>query len=313
MTPVDVVCLCETYDLKGFFGADFAQSQPHIQLLRPEEVRDPTAIRHAFAFNPGPDAFAAYPNLAMVSSGGAGVDGLLLNPSLRPEILVSRMMVTEQADMIAGFALWHIIGWQRQMAQYQAQQRSRVWDAFNREGPGGFPVGILGYGQLGGTLARALIGLGYPVRVYGSRARVEDGVEVLAGVDGLAEVLRESHAVVNMLPLTDATIGILNAETFAQMREDAILIHVGRGGHLVEDDLVAALEAGRPAHAVLDVFTTEPLPDDHVFWGHDKITVTPHVAGEPKPAIAATFAVEGIAAFERGEQPLGYVDRDRGY
>ncbi len=313
MTPIDVVCLCDTYDLKDFFGSEFARSQPHIRLLRPEEVRDPADIRHAFAFNPGPEAFATYPNLEMVSSGGAGVDGLLLNPSLRPDILVSRMVLAEQADMIAGFALWNIIGWQRGMVQYQAQQADRVWEAFNREGPGAFPVGILGYGQLGGTLARALRGLGYPVRVFGSRARVAEGVEVLAGAQGLAEVLRESRAVVNMLPLTDATTGILNAGTFAQMREDAILIHLGRGGHLVEEDLIAALEAGRPAHAALDVFATEPLPGDHVFWSHDRIAVTPHVAGDPRPAIAVAFAGEGIAAFERGERPRGYVDRDRGY
>jgi len=313
MAQIEVVALCAQYDLKGLYGPYFEAAHPELRLLAPEEVPDPAAIRHAFAFVPAPDAFDAYPNLQMVSSAGAGVDGLLRNPSLRADLAISRLVVPEQAEMIAGFAIWHIVGFHREMARYAALQGAAEWRAVNRSAPSEMPVGLLGFGHIAATLGRALKALGHPVLAYGSRARVEDGIEVLSGPEGLARMLSEARAVVNLLPLTDATFGLLNAETFAQMRADAILVQLGRGGHLVEADLLAALAAGRPAHAALDVFETEPLPADHPFWAHPQITVTPHVAGEASSPTLVRHIAEGILAFERGEAPSGLVDRARGY
>lgn len=312
MDRIDVVSLCDNYDLKAFYGAYFAE-HAHLRLLAPDEVRDPSAIRHAFAFVPAAEAFAAYPNLQLVSSAGAGVDGLLRNPSLGPEVAVSRLVVPEQAEMIAGFAIWHIVGHQREMARYAAQQATADWSAFNRCPPSEMPVGLLGFGHIAATLGRALRALGHPVLAYGSRARTEAGIDVLSGAEGLARVLRETRAVVNLLPLTDDTLGILNAQTLGLMRSDAILIQLGRGGHLVEADLLDALAAGRPQAAALDVFETEPLPAEHPFWAHPQICVTPHVAGEASSRALVQFVADGIAAFERGEAPKGLVDRTRGY
>jgi glyoxylate/hydroxypyruvate reductase A len=313
MERIEVVALCAQYDLKGLYGPYFEAAHPELRLLAPEEVADPAAIRHAFAFVPAPDAFDAYPNLELVSSAGAGVDGLLRTPSLRDGLAVSRLVVPEQAEMIAGFAIWHIVGFHREMARYRALQADGLWREVNRAAPSEMPVGLLGFGHIAATLGRALRALGHPVLAYGSRARVEDGIEVLSGPEGLARVLGEARAVVNLLPLTDATKGILNAARFAQMRGDAILVQLGRGGHLVEADLLAALEAGQLAHAALDVFETEPLPRDHPFWAHPKVTVTPHVAGEASSPALVRYVAEGILAFERGEAPRGLVDRARGY
>lgn len=313
MNNVDVVCLCELYDLKAFFGEHFALDNPWVNLLLPDDVSNPEAIHHAVAFSPGPKAFDPYPNLRLVSCAGAGVDALLGHPGLRPGVQISRVIVAEQAQMIAAFAMWFIIDWQRQMWEYAPLQAGRKWHPINRTPPSAFPVGVLGCGKIGGTLVRTLRSLGYPVTAYGGTARTEGDVRVLSGSPGLAELAQCSRAVVNLLPLTSETNEILSAKFFANMRSDAILIHLGRGGHLMEDDLVAALDQGRPAKAALDVFSTEPLPADHPFWQHKKIMLTPHVAGDADFRAVANFIAQGILQFQRGEAPEGLVDRDRGY
>jgi glyoxylate/hydroxypyruvate reductase A len=314
MDRIDLVCLCEHYDLKALYGAGFAAGYPWIRLLFPDEVDDPGAIRHALAFRPSAGAFDPYPNLRLVSCGGAGVDTLLNHPGLRPGISLSRMINPEQARMMAAFALWYITGWQRRMWDYAGQQTAEVWRTVNLTTPSEFPVGLLGFGNMARPLVAALTGLGYPVTAWASGPRADGGsVRVVSGPEGLAEVAGTSRAMVNLLPLTEATRGILCADFFAEMRDDAMLIQLGRGGHLVEPDLIAALDRGRPAMAALDVTEVEPLPAGHPFWQHPRIMLTPHVASESDAASAARIIAEGILAAERGAAPAGLVDRARGY
>lgn len=312
MDRIDLVCLCEQYDLKEMYGAGFA-AYPWIRLLFPGEVADPRTIRHALAFRPAPDAFDAYPNLKLVCGGGAGVDALLAHPGLRRDIALTRIINPEQARMMAAFALWYITGWQRRMWDYAAQQRAEVWRTVNLTTPAEFPVGLLGFGNMARPLTRALIALGYPVTALARESRDGGPVRVVTGNEGLAEIARTSRVVVNLLPLTAATRGILSAGFFGQMRDDAMLVQLGRGGHLVEADLLAALDRGRPAMAALDVMAAEPLPPGHPFWHHPRIMLTPHVASESDAATAARIIAEGIRAFERGDRPAGLVDRNRGY
>jgi len=313
MEKIDVVCLCDLYNLKEFFGDYFAADNPWINLLLPEEVSNPESIQHALAFSPGQNAFDPYPNLRLVSCAGAGVDALLDNPSLNTDVEVSRVIIAEQAQMIAGFAIWYIHGWQRRMWEYTALQSAKNWHPINRTPPSTFPVGILGYGKIGGTLARTLQTLGYPVTAFGSTTRVEGDLNVLSGSQGLIELAKSSQAIVNLLPLTKDTHGILAAEFFSNMRDDAILIHLGRGAHLVDKDLVNALDQGRPAIAALDVFMDEPLPTEHPFWEHEKIMLTPHVAGDADFRAIAQFIADGVGQFEKGNLSEGIVDRGRGY
>lgn len=313
MKTVDVVCLCELYDLKQFLGKHFATDNPWVNLLLPDEVSSPENIRYAVAFSPCLTAFDPYPSLQLVSSAGAGVDALLDHPGLKPDVEVSRIIVAEQAQMIAAFAIWFIVGWQRRMWEYLSLQAASRWEPINRTPPSTFPVGILGYGKIGSSLARTLCTLGYPVAAYGSTSRKDGEVTVLSGSQGLMELAKNSAAIVNVLPLTSHTNGILSASFFQNMRSDAILIHLGRGKHLVEEDLITALAEGRPAMAALDVFTTEPLPVSHPFWQHQKIILTPHVAGDADFRKVAQFIAKGIAQFENGQAPDGLVDRERGY
>ncbi len=313
METIELVCLCDDYDLKGIFGSAFEKAHPWIILINPADVSDPLAIHHAFAFSPGPDAFKPYPNLRLVSCAGAGVDAFVHHPGLAPDVVISRVKLEEQAEMIAGFAIWHIIGWQRKLLEYPAQQKLKEWSPINRTAPSTFPVGILGFGHMGGTLARRLHDLGFPTTAYGSTPRHDGGIDIVSGKEGLERIATTSRAIVNLLPLSNATTGILSAAFYSKMRDDAIIINLGRGGHLSEPDLITALEKGRPAAAALDTFASEPLPKDHPFWAHDKIMVTPHVAGDAEQTGVAKFVANGIKQFERGERPAGFVDRDRGY
>jgi len=313
LQKIDLVCLCELYDLKAMYREAFARECPWITLLRPSEVKDPESVRHVFAFSPGRQAFDPYPNLALVSSMGAGVDALLKHPGLRKDVAVSRLIDPEQAQMMAGFALYFIIGWHREMWRYQDQQAEGLWQPINRSAPSDLPVGILGFGNMARSLAAALRQLGYPVAAYASRAGHADGVEIFAGHDGLLRLAAQSRALVNLLPLTPQTEGILSAEVFVEMPDDAILVQLGRGGHLIEEDLLHGLSEGRPAMTVLDVFATEPLPAEHPFWRHKQVMITPHVASDAAPETMARWVADGIRAFEAGEKPKGLVDRSRGY
>ncbi|RVT84073.1 glyoxylate/hydroxypyruvate reductase A [Rhodobacteraceae bacterium CCMM004] len=309
---MQVVCLSERFDLKALFGAAFAGHAPGLELCRPEEA-DAAAVRHAFVYDPGPQDFARFPALELACSWGAGVDALLLHPGLPDRLAVKRMTDPEQARQMAGFAVYNVVGWSRRLWDYPARQSAARWEETPTVAPSDFPVGILGMGNMGRACAAALRGLGYPVMGWAGRARREGGIEIVSGDGGLAYVAQTSAAVICVLPLTAATRGLLNAAVFADMRSDAILIQLGRGAHLNEPDLIAALDAGRPAMAALDVFQTEPLPPDDPLWRHPRVRVTPHIASAASPENVARSIAAGIAAWERGERPEGLVDRAQGY
>lgn len=313
MSQIPVVCLCQQYDLKGHFGPGFAAAAPEIELLRPDEVTDPAAISHALAFRPGPEDFAPYPALRLVASAGAGVDGLLANPGLPASAALTRMVNPEQARMMAAFALHYITGWHRRIWEYPPLQAEERWEIRDLTPPSRFPVGLLGYGNMGRALGPVLVALGFPVLALGSTPREEDGVRVVAGDAGLTEIAETARALVNLLPLTPETQGILSAPFFSKMRKHAMLIQIGRGGHLVEADLLAGLAEGRPARALLDVTDPEPLPPGHPFWQHPQIMITPHVASEVAPEDLARAIAAAVHAVEAGETPPGLVDRSRGY
>lgn len=308
----DIVCLCTHYDLKALYGEGFAR-HPSLRLRAPEEVDDPGKIEIAIAFNPPPDAFERFAGLKLLHSVGAGVDGLLKHPGLRPEMTVVRMVNPEQARMMAGFAVWHVVSWHRRLWEYPGQQARRHWEVLDVSAPSTFPVAVLGWGNMGRACGEALAGLGYPVTAWAGAARKEAGIPILAGSDGLAEVLAEARVVVNVLPLTAATAGVLDARCFEMMRPDTLLVQLGRGGHLVEADLVAALDAGCPAMAALDVMETEPLPSESPLWAHPKIRVTPHCASESSAEAVADAVAANVARWQIGEPMTGVVDRGRGY
>jgi glyoxylate/hydroxypyruvate reductase A len=177
------------------------------------------------------------------------------------------------------------------------------------------PVGILGFGMMGRAIARAVLALGFPV-FAASRMQPheqEPGITVLSGEDAIQRVAEHSTTLINVLPLTDATRGILNKSLFARMPRGAVLIQLGRGDHLVEPDLDEALDSGQLSAASLDVFGTEPLPPGHPWWTHPKILVTPHLASDTSPEFVAGQVVQSLGEVLSGQVPFNAVSRASGY
>jgi glyoxylate/hydroxypyruvate reductase A len=175
------------------------------------------------------------------------------------------------------------------------------------------PVTVLGLGELGTASAQALAALNFPVRGWSRSPRDISGVTCHHGVDGLAAALEGAQIVVLLLPLTQDTENLMDAARLALPARGAVILNPGRGALIDDDALLAALDTGQIAHATLDVFRVEPLPGDHPFWTHPRVTVTPHVASTTRPETAATRIAETIAELEAGHKPAGLVDRAQGY
>ncbi|WP_128254130.1 2-hydroxyacid dehydrogenase [Falsirhodobacter deserti] len=310
--PLRVVALSSTFDLVEMF-AD--ARDPRLILLRPEEVEDPLAVHLALAWKPPANAFQRFPNVRLVHSIAAGVDSITACPSLPTEAVIARVRDDAQATMMAGFAAAHVIWHHRRMHDHARAQAERRWErSFRPAMPFDVTVGILGYGLMGRAVGRALVALGYRViAARSSEGEAEPGVELFTGPASIGEVAARANILVNVLPLTPATRDILNADLFARMPTGASLIQIGRGEHLVEDDLLHAMDTGRIRSATLDVFRQEPLPTAHPFWTRPDILITPHKASDASRKEIMRQLVENCEDHRAGRTPRGLVNRVAGY
>ncbi len=256
--------------------------------------------------------FGQIPNLRAIFSVGAGVDQLDL-ASLPPGLPLVRMIEPALVCDIAGYVAMAALMLQRRMPEYLTLGRSGTWRALIAPPVSETPVGLLGLGMLGQAAAASLTALGFPMLGWSRSPRKIAGIDCHAGPDGLAALLGQSRILICLLPLTGETRGILNAALFAQLPRGAGLVNLGRGGHLIEADLLAALESGQISAAVLDVFETEPLPAGHPFWNHPRIVITPHIGAVTGTETGIAALLANIRRFERGERLEGEVDRGRGY
>ncbi|HEX4987009.1 MAG TPA: glyoxylate/hydroxypyruvate reductase A [Burkholderiales bacterium] len=273
----------------------------------------PEDIRYALVWRQPHGLLARLPNLKAVLVLGAGVDSVLDDPQIPDGVPVLRLVEAGMAAPMAEYALLGVLAFQRGLHTYLDRQHAVEWKREPWSPAADWPVGVMGLGVIGAAVARRLAQSGYPVAGWVREDRRIEAVEVFAGRERLGAFLARSRVVVNVLPLTPATRGILDAQAFACMPRGSYVINIGRGAHVADEDLVAALDAGRLGGAMLDVFREEPLPQSHAFWRHPKIVVTPHAAAPTVLEAAATQIVDNIARLERGEPPLGLVDRQRGY
>jgi len=255
--------------------------------------------------------FAAHPQARAVISLWAGVEKLLANQSLTQPLV--RMVDPEgltagMVEWVTGHVLRHHLGSDRHVTGQDGTWRPEIPPLAAAR-----PVAMLGLGALGAACARALAGLGFPVRGWSRTPKAIAGVQCHAGEAGLRAALAEAQIAVLLLPQTRATENLMDAERLGWLAPGAAVVNPGRGPLIDDGALLAALDAGRIGHATLDVFREEPLPPDHPFWAHPKVTVTPHVASATRPATAAKRAAEAIAALEAGDTPVGLVDRSAGY
>ncbi|MEQ8348167.1 MAG: glyoxylate/hydroxypyruvate reductase A [Sneathiellaceae bacterium] len=301
-------------------GMDMRDWQRALLLAAPEidvrhwpDIGRGEGITFAVAWNPPAGAWAALPDLQAVSSAGAGVDRLLRDPELPPGLPIVRLVDERLASGMAEYVLLHVLRLHRRLAELQAAQAERRWIAFPTPDTPSTTTGVLGLGAIGSDVALKLAALGFRTIGWSRSLKELHGVETFAGLRELPEFLGLCDYCICLLPLTADTTGILDAGTLAQLPRGAHLINAGRGGHLVDADLLAALDSGQVASATLDVFATEPLPPDHPFWRHPKITVTPHNAADTVPSSAAAQIAENYRRLTAGRPLLNLVDRARGY
>ncbi|HMC15082.1 MAG TPA: glyoxylate/hydroxypyruvate reductase A [Albitalea sp.] len=274
---------------------------------------DADALDVAIVANPPRGALQGLPRLRLIQSLWAGVDQLLADPGLPADVPLARMVDPAMNQAMAETALWAVLSLHRGFFELAAAQREAHWRSLIQRRADEVPVAVLGLGQMGRAVAQRLSHNGYRVTGWSTSPSPVAGIASFAGRDALPEVLASAEIVINLLPLTPATTALFDRSTLAEMRRGASLVNLARGAHVVDADLLDALDSGQLQHAVLDVFDVEPLPVGHRFWSHPQVTVLPHAAAQTDPRSAAQIAAANVRALRAGAPLHHLVNRQRGY
>lgn len=292
--------------------AIFAAEAPDIAFVDPSQPHDPAAIRYLAAWAPSAALINSLPNLDVLFSIGAGIDQFDMD-ALPPHVRVVRMIEPGIAAGMVEYATMAVLALHRNLIDYGIAQKDARWTPIKLVPAGERRIGVMGLGNLGQAVLGALRPFGFALSGWSRSARAIDGVDCHAGEAALPGFLAGCDILICLLPLTAETRGILCRDTLSQLPRGAAIINVGRGGHLVEQDLLALLDDGHLSGAVLDVTEPEPLPADHPFWAHPRILLTPHVASMTRPDGAVRALIANIRRFADGQPMDGEVARDRGY
>ena len=283
---------------------------------------DDAEIHAAIVANPPPGSLDELPGLRLIQSLWAGVDRLLADATLPPGVPIARMVDPAMNEAMAETALWATLALHRGFFGYARQQHAGEWRQQPQRRADEVPVLVLGLGQMGRAVARRLVQQGYPVSAW--RRAVGDGgadlgaeapagVTVHRGAAALPGALAQAQVLINLLPLTPDTRGLIDATLLAQLPRGAGLVNLARGAHLIDADLLAALASGQIGQAVLDVFAHEPLAADHPYWQHPRVVLLPHVAALTDARSASAVVAHNIEALARGLPLANLVARDAGY
>ena len=285
---------------------------PDLEIRRWPDVGDPEDIEHLLTGFLDLAELPALPNLRLVMPMFAGFDHLLAHPDM-PDVPIVRTGPPEGDPAMTEYAVLHVLRHHRHMPDYLAQQRRREWNVIPQKLSREQRIGFMGFGVLAQPPARVLHGLGFDVAAWTRRPREDSDIEIFHGAAARDAFLARTDILVCLLPLTAETEGILNAELFARMPEGAAVINLGRGAHLVDGDLITALDSGQLAGATLDATKPEPLPEDSPLWLHERVTIMPHTARRVRADVIAPQVVEIIRRDGAGEPQLWAVDRSTGY
>ncbi|CAH1651460.1 D-3-phosphoglycerate dehydrogenase [Hyphomicrobiales bacterium] len=296
----------------GQWAAAFARQAPDVPFRIWPDIGDPEAVEYLLLWQPPERIAETFPNLKMLFSVGAGVDQLDFS-KLPPELPVVRMLEPGIAESMAEFVCMATLMLHRDLVIYLDRQRHRQWQEIQVRASADRCVGVMGLGQLGQASLEKLRAFGFPLVGWNRSPRQIEGVTCFAGPSELPAFLARTDILICLLPLTEATRGILDARLFAALPRGAAIINVGRGGHLVEADLLAALETGQLSGAMIDVLDPEPPKPEHPFWHHPLIVMTPHVASMTRPESGAAFVLETIESHRKGLPIEGLVAPGREY
>jgi len=309
MRPLRISFCCSNTDPAPWL-AGFRQALPQAQVSLWQPGAPPADF--AVVWAPPQQFFDQQTQLKGIFNIGAGVDALL-KLTLPPDVAVVRLDDAGMAVQMAEYVCQAVIRHFRDLDAYAADARAGQWTFYKPRQRADFPVGIMGLGVLGARVAQALATFEFPVLGWSRAPKVLPGVASFHGPAQLPDFLRQCRILVNLLPLTRHTANILNHRNLSQLQPGGYAINVARGAHLVDDDLLALIDSGHLSGATLDVFRTEPLPADHPFWQHPKITITPHTSARTLRVDSIAQIAAKIVAMQLGEALTGLVDVGRGY
>jgi glyoxylate/hydroxypyruvate reductase len=290
----------------------FAAQLPDLEVRIWPDNGDVADVEYLAFIRPDFDALPALPNLKAMFSRSAGVEAFIHHPRL-PKVPLGKLEPPDGDPMMTEYTVMHVLRLHREMPKYQAAQANREWLRTRIVRPEERRVGFLGYGLMAKPPALVLKSLGFPVSAWVRSPHAGEEVRIFAGPDQLEPFLAQTDIAVCLLPLTRETEGILCARTFAMMPKGAMVINIGRGGHVVDRDLIAALDSGQLSYAALDALKPEPLPPESPLWTHPKVTVMPHVARRPTVAQLVTEVGKNIRSLEAGRGLLQEIDKGLEY
>jgi glyoxylate/hydroxypyruvate reductase A len=290
----------------------FAQHAPDLDFRVWPNAGNLHEIEYLIAWQAPAELLASLPRLKVLFSSGAGIDHVDFT-AVPAHIPIVRMVEPGIINGMVEYVSLAVLALHRDFFDYVAAKTARTWNALEVPPASARTIGVMGMGVLGLAVLERLASYGFRLRGWNRSLRQLKGVESFAGDDQLQSFLESCDVLICLLPLTPATKGILDRKLFAALPSGAALINVGRGPHLVDADLVEALDSGRLSRAILDVTDPEPLPAEHPFWTHPRVFLTPHVASMTQPETAAPILLENLRRHQRDEPLLNVVDRSRGY
>jgi len=290
----------------------FREQLPHLEVRNWPDAGDLAEIEYLAFMHPDFDEFPAFPNLKAMFSRAAGVESFIRHPKM-PKVPLGKVEPPGGDPMMTEYVVMHVLRFHRDMPGYQLAQARREWRRVPIARPEERRVGFLGYGMMAQAPASVLKSLGFKVSAWVRNPRRDAEVPIFHGQDQLQPFLNQTDIAVCLLPLTRETESIFCTRTFAMMPRGSMLVNIGRGKHVVERDLIAALDSGQLAYAALDALWPEPLPAESPLWMHPKVTIMPHVARRPTVAQLVTEMAANIRGLEAGGPLLQEVDIELGY
>lgn len=294
------------------WGELFRRDAPALDFRLWQDAGDPADVHYLATWRQPERLAERFPNLKLLFSTGAGVDQFDL-AALPPSVQLVRMVEPGIVQGMVEYVLHAVLDLHRDRPAYRRHQAQAQWRPLPVRTAAQCRVGVLGLGSLGQAVLQALSGLGFDCAGWSRSPRRIDGVRCFAGEAERADFLRRSDILVCLLPLTDATRGLLDGALFDALPRGAALVHVGRGPQLVSADLLRALDDGRLGEAILDVTDPEPLPAGDPLWAHPRVQITPHIASATQPDSSAAVVLDNLRRFEAGLPLVGLVDRSKGY
>lgn len=289
--------------------AVFKEIDPHIELQVFPDICQKEAVEVVVLWQHPPEILKNFPNLKLICSMGSGVDHIMAD-YIPDHVPITRIVDPRLTFSMTNYVVMGVLNYHRQLLRYIRDKQSKTWDMSNPEIP--VTVGVMGVGELGGDVLDKVAGLGIEVIGYGNRPKSNFRHPYFYG-NQLQGFLNEVNVVVCLLPLTPKTEGFLNRDLFQKFQKGTYLINVARGKHLVEADLIPAIESGHVSGALLDVFQKEPLPKNHPFWEKEEITITPHIASITNHKAAAPQIMENYRNLQQNRPLINQINKDQGY